>query len=30
MVSDDDMARFDERIHFNARPVQRTVRASQR
>ena len=30
MISDDDMARFNERIHFNARPVQRTVRASQR
>jgi carbonic anhydrase len=30
IVSDDDMARFNERIHFNARPVQRKVRASQR
>jgi carbonic anhydrase len=29
-VSDEDMAQFNERIHFNARPVQRTVRESQR
>jgi len=29
-LSDEDMARFNERIHFNARPVQRHVRASQR
>ncbi len=26
-VSDEDMAQFNERIHFNARPVQRQVRA---
>jgi carbonic anhydrase len=29
-VSDEDMAPLNERIHFNARPVQRKVRASQR
>jgi carbonic anhydrase len=29
-VSDEDMAQFNERIHFNARPVQRILRASQR
>ena len=29
-VSDEDMAQFAERIHLNARPVQRQVRESQR
>jgi carbonic anhydrase len=29
-VSDEDMAQFNERVHFNARPVQHIVRASQR
>jgi carbonic anhydrase len=29
-VSDEDMAQFNERIHFNARPVQRRVRISHR
>jgi carbonic anhydrase len=28
-VSDEDMAQFDERIHFNARPVQRRIRVAQ-
>ena len=27
-VSDEDMAQFAERIHFNARPVQREARPS--
>ena len=30
MISDDDMARFNERIHFNARPVQRAAFSGHR
>jgi carbonic anhydrase len=28
-ISDEDMAQFNERVHFNARPVQRELRTAQ-